>query len=630
MNASTCLLCAEGYYQLGKYKECIEWCNQIIAKAEQSMNTVQEVVNKANLLKGKALYHSYQKEQLRFMKERRFISEQEVHHRIKHVYSKTKEAIVLLGNALDNDFLDGEGSKLLDFAMMDYMRETNQLNDCQRCLLCREKQKKNDICKSHFIPKSILKKIGKDFVVEGDHKYLLPMEGRITMKSPGECTFWMLCRVCEQRLSQNGEAIFMEKFFSKVYGDQGPILDGSIVPYEKWLYDFCIGIIFRGLATERFASVMNVDEVYNAFLVCRDHIKKLPAKTAAVSSPSASLSKQEGTGDDSLLKLSGLKIHVPEKDLEISLLINPVSLKDDGDSLRLKQLAVMLQTTGSPFLSTARLGDGKPALSNTAHFFAAHFGNCNIITKFQPSKEVNLPSWSLVDPNKGVYIIHDETQRWGHFPPGFWSAQLAATYSFQQVTLGYFTRAKSRHQTGKGSPASQKDEHITIEPETLNQLEVSDIFPSMESVPEVDRSFFTDFCRAPFVINHLPKGYVTTTFVSGFISTIHLPPGHQFVLHAKINNNEGRFTTVLMVTNENHTTISLIGVFSGQRGQIIDWVEVKTGNWNESTCTLKSYPEADASLERETQQRILQELPNILKARGFYSFSSVLQQISCR
>ena len=53
-------------------------------------------------------------------------------------------------------------------------------------------------------------------------------------------------------VSQNGET----DFFSKVYSDQGPILESDSVPYDSWLYSFSVGMIFRGLATEHFAAAL--------------------------------------------------------------------------------------------------------------------------------------------------------------------------------------------------------------------------------------------------------------------------------------------------------------------------------------------------------------------------------------
>ena len=149
------------------------------------MKIDQDTLNRAKLLKGKALFHSYQRLQMQFLRERQFLSEREINGRINHVYSKAKESILLLGNALDHEFLDNEGSRLLDFAMMDYMRETNKLQDCRRCLLCRERKERSEIKFSHYIPRSILKKIGKEYITDDDHKFLLPVDGRIAPHSAG-------------------------------------------------------------------------------------------------------------------------------------------------------------------------------------------------------------------------------------------------------------------------------------------------------------------------------------------------------------------------------------------------------------------------------------------------------------
>lgn len=577
------------------------------------------LLNRAKLLKGKALFQSYQKQQLHFMRERQSIPEREVQYCMKHIYDKAKEAILLLGYALDYRFLDEEGSKFLDLAMMDYMRETNQLIDCRRCLLCRERRERSDMRKSHFIPKSVLKKLGKVVASEGEHKFLLPLGGRISLQSPGECTFWMLCKICEQRLSQNGEAAFIKGFFSKVCGDQGPNSGSAVIPYDSWLYEFCLGIIFRGLATERFAAFLNADEVYHVFLACREYLKDLPVKLDSAQSSGAvnvnGQSKAKDSQEESVLCK-------PLKQLEVSLLINPTTLKEN-EHVKLELLATILQTMGTPFLSTIRLYDGKRAPSLTAHFFAAHFGNCNIITKFQPSVQTELPPWSIVNPAGGHYTLYDESQRWGHFPPGFWTAEVAGTLRFAQVVLDFFTRTPSQLSTHEQHPVSISSVE-SKKPENL--LEVSDVFPSEAKVNHV---IFSDFCRAPLFVNYLPKGYRVITSANGFVHTIQLPPNHQYVLHATVTQNEGKWATICLITNQNNKSTYLIGVFCRKSWQIIDWVFTNDGkeqaNLNPGSCL-----EASFSNKRESQRKILELLPQVLKSKGFYNFSSFTQQLSCR
>lgn len=86
-----------------------------------------------------------------------------------------KETIGLLGNALDNSYIDEEGKQLLDFAMMDYVREFSGLQDFKRCILCLKKTAQN-IKASHIVPKSILERLILDdvgFIPDDKKPFLL-------------------------------------------------------------------------------------------------------------------------------------------------------------------------------------------------------------------------------------------------------------------------------------------------------------------------------------------------------------------------------------------------------------------------------------------------------------------------
>jgi len=184
---------ARGCFQYQKYQECITSTSHIIqlVRGKKGLFQVEQAIaDEANLLRGKSLYYTKQQ-----------------------CYRKAREAIILLGRAHDYGFLDEEGSELLDCAMIDYVRETNSLNNCERCLLCR---RKSELRRGHVLPNSILKQIAKDFVVEGDHKVFIPLIGKAVKKSAGECTFWMFCPTCEERLCQNGEEQFAKHIHSKV------------------------------------------------------------------------------------------------------------------------------------------------------------------------------------------------------------------------------------------------------------------------------------------------------------------------------------------------------------------------------------------------------------------------------
>ena len=141
---------------------------------------------------------------------------------VKGCYEKAKNAILQLGYSLDNGTLDDEGSMLLDFAMIDYAREVNALNKCNRCLLCRRWGK---LCRSHICPESVLKEIAKENFEEGEAFTVASMTGKPEIRTPGTETKWLLCGTCEQLLSQCGETQFVDKFFSVCF-----ILKSSLLP----------------------------------------------------------------------------------------------------------------------------------------------------------------------------------------------------------------------------------------------------------------------------------------------------------------------------------------------------------------------------------------------------------------
>ena len=133
---------AEGCYKHGHFKECIDVCDLVISAGCDEQKT------KAILLKGKSIFYIYQPA-IRFITiNKQSLPKEKVAQILNDCLPYIKEAILLLGDALDRYSLDVEGSRLLDLAMMDCMREANQLGKCKRCLLCREQ---NELKKSHVL-----------------------------------------------------------------------------------------------------------------------------------------------------------------------------------------------------------------------------------------------------------------------------------------------------------------------------------------------------------------------------------------------------------------------------------------------------------------------------------------------
>ena len=116
-------------YQSKKYTECIEWCNYVLGVTSQ-----QHIVSTAVLLKGKSLYYTYQRDQLVLAEHIGVMTSKQASMLRDRCFRKIEQVVMLLGKAHDYHYIDTEGSKLLDFAMLDYLREANRLGDCNRCM----------------------------------------------------------------------------------------------------------------------------------------------------------------------------------------------------------------------------------------------------------------------------------------------------------------------------------------------------------------------------------------------------------------------------------------------------------------------------------------------------------------
>lgn len=389
---------AQSCYNYCHYQECIDTTTRILSMAEAA-EVEESILCQVKLIKGKSLYHSYQGEQKVFQKVRKNVSLKDSEKLRTQCYAKTKECILLLGSGYDNGFLDLEGDQLLDLSMIDFVRETNNLNQCKRCLLCR---KKTAILRSHIFPKSILKDIASDMAIGGDHKVFIPMLGKKVKKSAGEATFWMFCSRCEQLLCQNGENQFFEQIYKKIQPDHTTIPSELKLPYGRWMYDFCVGILIRALAVSDASTFGRDSDNHPLFSWCRQrllslelHSKKHPE---SASKPTAELSTYL------------------TRELTISVLVNPVIVSSGkGNESYLSKLPGM-------YVSPVRLEDGVYSHSRQSSFFLAHFGTLNIVIQFlrHSLDDSALRSFNIIVPSGGILEVPVESKRWQTIPAGVW------------------------------------------------------------------------------------------------------------------------------------------------------------------------------------------------------------------
>lgn len=102
-------------------------------------NQGAQVMTETKVLKGKARFYGYKRKLMNILVNKNIRLTKEGSKILSECFTYMKEVILLLGNALDQNMLDAEGSKLLDWAMIDCISTTNQLHCCKRCLLCRKK-----------------------------------------------------------------------------------------------------------------------------------------------------------------------------------------------------------------------------------------------------------------------------------------------------------------------------------------------------------------------------------------------------------------------------------------------------------------------------------------------------------
>jgi len=115
---------AQGCYKNGNYDEAASICTDII---RSNPDEKTEHNHQAKQLKGKAVFQAYQRKMFYLMENRNKIDRAEEKKLQEECFGRMKEVIGLLGTALDQFYLDEEGSRILDWTMMDmqFVKQTD-------------------------------------------------------------------------------------------------------------------------------------------------------------------------------------------------------------------------------------------------------------------------------------------------------------------------------------------------------------------------------------------------------------------------------------------------------------------------------------------------------------------------
>ena len=489
-----------GCYQYGYYSECSELCKRII----NEKTATQPEKNQAILLLGKASFHLYRQMQFELEKEKRLQRHYTAPYRAKHkqCYEKAKVAIGKLGAAMDGNFLEKkeEELRMLDIAMIDYLQETNKL---ERCLLCRKHTK---LLKSHFFPKSLLKDFCSGLESADDQKVLIPYTTyQGASKSPKEIVYFMFCHECEEYLSKHGETQFRPEFFCRMYDPTNPLQRKAeqCIEYGDWLYEFCLGIILRGLAVYRKDCLFNGEQVHELFQKCRHFLQNPDSKR-----------------DDS--PAIAIFISPPEASPEIS-----------GDVSNPGGVQAFVQYWHLCIRLDGLRQQGPPQL----HSFVVHFAEINIVAVLNEGDIQWVPKECLIMRKGGTYVVPNEESRWQKTPKGIIKGLQKVAMGVDEIYLGLGAKFQQEFE--------RKKERIHDVP---GHLKETFLISAHGKGAEAEREHQLPKAMKPLsgqvCVNLLPEQFVVCP--SHDKSSVHLPNGHQILFHANFEISDDAGDTIFL------------------------------------------------------------------------------------
>lgn len=450
--------------------------------------------NNIRLLYGKSLYLSYVNKMKYSTGEE---SGSSVHK--DESFADVENAIEVLGAVSNEGHIDDEGSRLLDLAMIDCIREINGLKKCKRCLLCHSR---SDLKSSHVIPSFILAGFAKGLKMTASKKAYISFSGQDEHKliTSRQATWWMLCGTCELLLSGSGESSFAKEFFHRIYDTSDPSnpTKGQEISYSKWLYLFAAGVLFRGMAVnpKGISGFLNDNAIYNAFQTLRKIVR--------------------GSDDNALAC-----------DLKIGIFINPLSLSEEEQKVAFT-LHRILNMPGFMHLMENEEKPDYHKIPSVANFFLAHLGMVNIVITF-PGGDFVLPEKSCISTSSGTLLIPAEEERWSSLPsPVYQSLVLCAqVIETQEIKVTQKRLDDLKMQDSARGPAKELEQVYGLskaKQEDVNALHKVGIQPSSDP-------------KYPKMFNLLPPGIsVKRGELSG--NELFLLPGHRLLLHQTFGTNE--------------------------------------------------------------------------------------------
>ena len=394
-------------YHSGKYDEAISWCDHLLGTIEASDPIITSVKN----CKGKSLARKYicrQTQSLfghgdwallgydhnaaiyKSVTENLLCESQLVGNEFpkqlsridllnwEDLLSQGLQAINLLGEALDSNNLDEEGSELLDLTLIDYSKEAGELSKCKRCLLCR--------VEGDLVPASLQPAKHSNDKSEADYGSSATIFDQNTfilqsyMYLAGSHITFMFCKECHSLLSH-----YSHLNLQLVLQAIDPVKEKSY-KYSKSLYISLMAHIAQNMPFTFCDCANDWKAIYAAFVACRQTL----------------LSVNKSNGGHALIP-------------KLYFLVNPFCFYIfNKNSLDLHQLLPESRSIRALVTNQQTVLNKRNIHGHT--FFLFHTGLWNIVLCFGSGNELEIPPAYLVNPNGGTYPIPSLKQSWEALP----------------------------------------------------------------------------------------------------------------------------------------------------------------------------------------------------------------------
>lgn len=487
------------YYSYGFYDKAVMMCNSFLSDPNCPNSTVK-------LINGMSKFKLYRREQFILRQIKQLIPPSAWHQRHQLCYEKAKECIVSLGTVLDDSGkLDSEASHMLDLALVNYSTQTNDLSKLKRCVLCRKKGK---LYHSHVFPHSIMEAICSSVPIPTDKKsvdsYRLGQ-----LRTPKKATTFLFCFSCEKAFSDHGEMQFPTLFFRKVYDELKPssVTFEQHIMYKEWLYQFCVGIIFRSLCESLEDGYVNDDTFFELFTQCRH----------CVLDPNYALSATE------------------EQRPLIAMVINPTRGDEEAAKYGFINFA-LTSGLGLTTLSIMTLDSITPMSPQKVHFVLVSFGIFSLIAFVERENAKHLSKDWFICPQGGKYHVLADTKRREVIPVGLWKLFCETAEEHEK-----------RYLEGRGMLDVSKLQIQDPKPDKASTYGIADAYQSDVA------AFGNTVVPSPLpdsnkIINNLPTGFSVTNIPEQYL--IHLPKGHRVIMHFNISTTAGEGGTVFLAIGD--------------------------------------------------------------------------------